>query len=74
MTPLVRSRVKKNGALYCNGVKLDNMLYYRYLGVIMSTSLPWTPAQEIDFMLHVSRVLEGLFTIELTHTHSHTAT
>ena len=29
--------IKKNEVLYYNGVKLDNVPYYKYLGVIMST-------------------------------------
>ena len=37
--------IKKNEVLYYNGVKLDNVPYCKYLVVIMSTRLSWTPAQ-----------------------------
>jgi hypothetical protein len=38
--------IKKNEVFYFNGEKLDNVSYYKYLGVIMSTRLSWSPAQE----------------------------
>ena len=37
--------VKKYEHLYYNGIKLDNVPYYKYLGVTMSTRLSWSPAQ-----------------------------
>lgn len=39
--------VKKNENFYYNGMKLDNVSYYKYLGVTMSTRLSWTPAQTV---------------------------
>ncbi len=37
--------IKKNEVFYFNGVKLDHVSYYKYLGVLMSTRLSWSPAQ-----------------------------
>ncbi len=37
--------VKRNEHLYYNGIKLENVPYYKYLGVTMSTRLSWSPAQ-----------------------------
>jgi hypothetical protein len=37
--------IKKNENLYYSGTKLENVSYYKYLGVTMSTRLSWSPAQ-----------------------------
>jgi hypothetical protein len=37
--------VKRNEVFYFDGTKLDNVSYYKYLGVIISTRLSWSPAQ-----------------------------
>ena len=37
--------VKRNEVLYLNGLKLENVTYYKYLGIIISTRLSWSPAQ-----------------------------
>jgi hypothetical protein len=37
--------IKKNENLYYSGIKLENVSYYKYLGVTMSTRLSWSPAQ-----------------------------
>ena len=38
--------IKKNEVFYFNGKKLNHVSYYKYLGVIMSSRLSWSPAQE----------------------------
>jgi len=37
--------IKKQEKFYYNGIKLENVSYYKYLGVSMSTKLSWSPAQ-----------------------------
>ena len=37
--------IKKNEILYLNGVKLETVSYYKYLGIVISTRLSWSPAQ-----------------------------
>ena len=37
--------IKQNEVLYFMDKKLENVIYYKYLGVIMSTHLSWSPAQ-----------------------------
>ena len=38
--------IKSNEKCFLNGVKIDNVSYYKYLGVLYSTRMSWTPAQE----------------------------
>ena len=38
--------IKKNEKVYYNGVQIKTVSYYKYLGLIMSTRLSWTPAQK----------------------------
>lgn len=38
--------VRKNERLYYNGQKITSTSYYKYLGLIMSTRLSWSPAQQ----------------------------
>ena len=38
--------VKQNEKCFINGVKIESVSYYKYLGVLFSTRLSWTPAQE----------------------------
>ena len=37
--------IKQNEVLYFDGQKLENVSYYKYLGLTMSTRLSWSPAQ-----------------------------
>ena len=37
--------VKNTEIFYFNGHKIANVSYYKYLGIIMSTRLSWSPAQ-----------------------------
>ena len=37
--------IKQHEVLYFKDKKLENVSYYKYLGVIMSTRLSWSPAQ-----------------------------
>ena len=37
--------IKQNEVVYLNGIKLDSVSYYKYLGIIISSRLSWTPAQ-----------------------------
>ena len=37
--------IKRNEILYLNGVKLETVSYYKYLGLVFSTRLSWSPAQ-----------------------------
>ena len=38
--------IKKNEKVYFDGRLIDNCTYYKYLGVVMSTRLSWSPAQK----------------------------
>ena len=38
--------VKKNEKVFFNGEKVKSTPYYKYLGVVMSTRLSWSPAQK----------------------------
>ena len=38
--------VKANEKVYYNGERIKTVSYYKYLGLIMSTRLSWTPAQK----------------------------
>ena len=38
--------VKKNEKVYFNGENVMSTPYYKYLGVVMSTRLSWSPAQK----------------------------
>ena len=37
--------IEQNEVLYFDGQKLENVSYYKYLGLTMSTRLSWSPAQ-----------------------------
>ena len=37
--------IKQNEVVYLNGIKLDCVSYYKYLGIIISSRLSWSPAQ-----------------------------
>ena len=37
--------IKRNENLYLNRAKIENVSYYKYLGLTMSTRLSWSPAQ-----------------------------
>ena len=37
--------IKRNEVFYYNRQKIDNVLFFKYLGVIISSRLSWTPAQ-----------------------------
>ena len=38
--------IKRNERLYYNGESITSVSYYKYLGLIMSTRLSWSPAQQ----------------------------
>jgi len=38
--------IRHNEKCYFNGIKIENVSYYKYLGVLFSTRMSWTPAQE----------------------------
>ena len=38
--------VKKNEGVYLNGENVKRTPYYKYLGIVMSTRLSWSPAQK----------------------------
>ena len=48
--------IKKNEFFYYNGIRLQNVSYYKYLGVLMSTRLSWSPAQ-VNLSLQASKAL-----------------
>jgi len=48
--------IRKNEVLYYNGIKLQNVPYYKYLGVVMSSRLSWSPAQ-VTLSLQASKAL-----------------
>lgn len=52
--------VKANEKCYFNGVQIENVSYYKYLGVIISTRLSWTPAQSNL----ASQALKAMFIID----------
>ena len=37
--------ISKNEKFYFNGKEIENVSYYKYLGIMMSTRLSWSPAQ-----------------------------
>ena len=39
--------VKGNENCYFDGIKIDTVTYYKYLGVLFSTRLSWSPAQSL---------------------------
>jgi hypothetical protein len=48
--------IKKNEVLYYNGIRLKYVTYYKYLGVLISTRLSWSPAQ-VTLSLQASKAL-----------------
>ena len=38
---------KKNEKCYFNGIEIESVTYYKYLGVLISTRLSWSPAQAL---------------------------
>lgn len=48
--------INKNEVFYYKGTKLENVTYYKYLGVIISTRLSWSPAQ-VTLSLQGSKAL-----------------
>ena len=48
--------IKQNEVLYFKDKKLENVSYYKYLGVTMSTRLSWSPAQ-VTLATHAGKAL-----------------